>query len=320
MSKESMLVTGAGGFIGGNAVRLMSDMGHEVTANVSPNTPDTRRRELAQYGQVVSMDLTTGDVFSLIDKQELVLNFAGMDGNMRYKRDHSDEMLRVNMEVTNNILDAVSRSPLSPRVLLISSTDIYLPSDAPISESSPKIPETNMNGYQLSKVRAERAPSLNNLQKVVIVRPGPIYGPGDVLGDLNKTRFIPQMVSNALTGRPLTLWGDGKQVRTFLYVDDFLMTCLNLLKAEYYLRPVNVASSEHHTLYDVALLIKQIAGVDIDIVCVPDKDGGERTRTFDIGLLERVIGHANETAFVSGLRKTVEDIANRKKGDVDAKQ
>lgn len=320
MSKESILVTGAGGFIGGNAVRLMSDMGHEVTANVSPNTPDTRRKELEQYGQVVSMDLTTGDVFSLIDKQGLVLNFAGVDGNMRYKSDHSDRMLRVNTEVTKNILDAVSRSPLSPRVLLISSTDIYLPSDVPISESSPTILETDMNGYQLSKVMAERAPSLINFQKVVIVRPGPIYGPGDVLGDPNKTRFIPLMVSNALTGKPLALWGDGKQERTFLYIDDFLKTCLNLLNAEHYLEPVNVASSKHHTLYDVANLIRQVAGVDIDIVCMPDKDGGERTRTFDIDLLERVIGHVNETTFVSGLRKTVEDIANRKKGDVDAEQ
>ena len=201
-------VTGATGFVGGRLVDGLLEEGHKVRVLV-------RRPGGSPLGQRGGVELVQGDLGDpggLVDAlrgAERVFHCAGLVGDwLRH-----DEARRINVEGTRALLSACAASGVE-RVVHLSSLSVYgLGQHRGTDESAPL--RYSGDAYIDSKIDAERmvrvAADRDGLQ-VVVVRPGFIYGPGDL-------RFLPKLL-DALGRRQFVYVGDGSKLLNLSYVDD----------------------------------------------------------------------------------------------------
>jgi GDP-L-fucose synthase len=310
---KRILITGAAGFVGSNAVIFFHSLGAFVTGIVSPTTSQNKLeiklgKILNKVNIVRSNLLFPEDFAKLINSETTVLHFAALDGSYEYKRTHSADIFTQNMRINLNILEACSHTKVKT-LLLLGSADIYANSIKPISENDPvdfKL-ETGIDGYKLAKWTTEMAAKefhrqygLNN----ILIRPSNIYGPGDEFENDERMRFIPSVIKKILRHEPVVLWGTGNQRRVFLYVDDFLSICGSLIENNFVNMPVNIASVHTTTLKEIAEKIRTISQEDASIIIDETKPGGPNIRTYNTSLLKKNLPNISEISLEEGLKNT----------------
>jgi dTDP-glucose 4,6-dehydratase len=137
---------------------------------------------------------------------------------------------------------------------------------------------------------------------VRIVRIFNTYGPRMRADD---GRLVSNLVTQALAGRPLTVYGDGSQTRSFCYVDDLVTGILALLGADH-TGPVNLGTTDERSVLDMAQLVKELTGSSSPITFAPALTDDPAQRRPDLGLAERLIGWAPAVALDDGLAQTVD--------------
>ncbi len=120
----------------------------------------------------------------------------------------------------------------------------------------------------------------------------------------NDGRAIPAFASQALTGRPITVAGDGSQTRSIIYVDDLVEGIMRLLRSDLP-GPVNVGNPREATVLEIAETVRRLAGSSSDIVFVPRPVDDPSVRQPDISLARRELGWEPQVAFEDGLARTV---------------
>ena len=129
------------------------------------------------------------------------------------------------------------------------------------------------------------------------------YGPGLRPGD---GRAIPNFLAQALDRRPLTVYGDGSQTRSFCYVDDEVRGILALLDSDYDEGPVNIGNPDEHTILELAKTVLEVTGSDAPIVFEPLPVDDPTRRRPDTALAERVLGWRPEIPLRDGVTRTAE--------------
>ena len=117
-------------------------------------------------------------------------------------------------------------------------------------------------------------------------------------------RMVPNFVTQALSGRPLTVYGDGTQTRSVLYVDDLVEGVFGLMRSEEW-RPVNIGNPEERTVQQIAELIIGLSGSESPIVYEPLPEDDPKRRCPDIGRAREVLGWGPRVSASDGLRKTL---------------
>jgi nucleoside-diphosphate-sugar epimerase len=138
---------------------------------------------------------------------------------------------------------------------------------------------------------------------VAIARPANVYGPGDD-PDPGRGRVIPAFIRSVFEGQPIVIWGDGEQVRSFLYVEDLARGILDLAEKHAVCSPVNF-SGEAISVRGLAEMIMRIAGRTVEIRCERDKPAGAPVRVFDNSKAEQVLGFRPRVSLEEGLARTV---------------
>jgi dTDP-glucose 4,6-dehydratase len=123
-------------------------------------------------------------------------------------------------------------------------------------------------------------------------------------------RVVSNFVTQALQGRPLTIYGDGSQTRSFCFVEDEVDGLLALLASDH-TGPVNVGNDEERTVRDIAETVLKLTGSDspLDYVDLPVDDPGRRRP--DLTLARSVLGWQPSTTLEEGLTRTIEWFRNR---------
>jgi dTDP-glucose 4,6-dehydratase len=118
-------------------------------------------------------------------------------------------------------------------------------------------------------------------------------------------RAIPTFLRQALEGRPLTVFGDGSQTRSFCYVDDEIAGLIALAESGYH-DPVNIGNPTEYTLLELAQIVIEVTGSDSEIVheALPTDD--PQVRQPDITLAREVLGWEPQVELREGLRRTIE--------------
>ncbi len=118
-------------------------------------------------------------------------------------------------------------------------------------------------------------------------------------------RAIPTFLRQALSGRPLTVFGDGSQTRSFCYVADEIRGLIALAESGYH-DPVNIGNPGEYTLLELAEAVKEATGSDSEIVFAPLPVDDPKQRRPDISLARELLQWEPEVSLREGLQRTIE--------------
>ena len=134
-----------------------------------------------------------------------------------------------------------------------------------------------------------------------IIRIFNTYGPRMRIND---GRVVPAFCSQAITGQPITIFGDGKQTRSFCYVDDLVEGIVRLLNSNYN-EPVNIGNPRELSMLEFAEIIIKMTGADVPLVYEPLPENDPKTRRPNIALAQKLLGWEPKISLEEGLVKTI---------------
>lgn len=117
-------------------------------------------------------------------------------------------------------------------------------------------------------------------------------------------RAIPNFISQALKGMPLTIYGDGTQTRSFCYVDDMVEALWRLLNASV-VEPINLGNPAERTILELATTVRDLVGSDVEFVFKPLPQDDPKVRRPDVGRAKALLGWAPTVDLEDGLRETI---------------
>lgn len=265
MKSPSILVLGAGGFIGRKLVEHLSRKGYAEIHAIGHNVSHLHPIQGVNYHQTEIDDVAL--LNKLLPKCSLIFHLAcsSTPGSSVLKPVFEAES---HILPTLNFLEILQNYPRALLVYLSSGGALYgnlSNSSVFIEESVPSMP---LSYYGAGKAAIEHfITALCNQQQraAVILRPSNIYGPGQTY----KVGFgiIPTIFRNISKGEYLQVWGDGQAVRDYLYIDDFVELCdkiiRNSAKLENRIRIYNVGSQKGISLNGLCELIEQVVGLPV---------------------------------------------------------
>ena len=306
-----ILVTGGAGFIGSHVVDAYVAAGHEVT--VVDDLSTGHRENLNPAARFHQLDVTDPALVELIrDTRPAVLNLHA--AQMDVRRSVADPLFdaRVNILGTINLLDAARKANVR-RVLFVSSGGaVYGEQEAfPAPESHPTNP---VSPYGVSKRTGELYAFFYQAEyqlPFVALRYANVYGPRqDPHGEAGVVAIF---TGRMLRAEPVTVNGDGKQTRDYVYVGDVARA--NLLALESTATgPINIGTGVETDVNTLARLLLEATGSRSEVRRGPTKAGEQRRSVVDSGRAAEVLGWRPEVSLTDGLRRTVEWFRGRAGG------
>lgn len=328
MSRKKVLVCGAGGFIGGHLVNRLKAEGAWVRG------VDIKEHEFSTSAadEFILGDLTEQEVVrSILDMRfdEIYQLAADMGGAGYIFTGENDANVMHNSATINlNILQQALRTG-SKKIFYSSSACIYPsynqtdPDNPKCSEDSayPADPDSDYGWEKLFSERLYLAFGRNHGMNVKIARFHNIFGPeGTWTGGKEKApAAICRKVAETPDGGSIEVWGDGKQTRSFLYIDECLEGVSRLMESDLS-GPFNIGSEEMVTLNQLAEMAISISGKQIAIKNIPVPHTGVRGRNSDNKLIAEKLKWSPSKTLEEGLIKTYHWIAEQVKEQVVQKK
>jgi len=300
------VVTGGAGFLGSHLCDYLLERGWEVLSidNLATGTAaNLRHLEGNSRFKTVRQDVTTFiDVPGQVD---YVLHFASPASPVDYLK-LPIQTLKVGSLGTHNTLGLALAK--NAKYFLASTSECY---GDPLITPQPESYWGNVNTvgprgvYDEAKRFAEAMVMAYHRAKGLdthIVRIFNTYGPRMRLND---GRALPNFVHQALTGQPITVYGEGKQTRSFCYVSDLIDGIYKLMMSEEH-EPTNIGNPHEITILEFAERVRKLLGVSSPIIFEPLPQDDPKQRCPDISKARRLLGWEPKVNLEEGLRRTLE--------------
>jgi nucleoside-diphosphate-sugar epimerase len=312
MPNELILVTGAGGFIGGHLVDRLRAEGRRVRAvDAKPlsdwyqlfDDVDNRRLDLRDRTPCDAAAAGAGEIY----------NLACDMGGMGFIETHKAECM-ISVLINTHMLMA-SREARVQRYFFSSSACVYAadkqtrPDVAPLREEDayPAMPEDGYGWEKLFSERMCRHFCEDFGLEARIARYHNVYGPhGTYDGGREKApaAVCRKVIAAQLAGeREIEVWGDGEQTRSFMYIDDCLHGTLTLMRSDVR-EPINIGSDELVTINQLIDIVEEIAGVKLRRRYKLDAPKGVRGRCSDNTMIKAQLGWAPSIRLRDGMERT----------------
>jgi dTDP-glucose 4,6-dehydratase len=305
-----LIVTGGAGFIGSAFVRMLVSAGHHRIVNLDKLTYAGNLDNLEPIADSPNYRFVRGDITdaelidTLIDEEvpDAIVHFAA--------ESHVDRSIlspaasfETNLRGTFTLLEAVRRRKVC-RYVHVSTDEVYGSLEEPL-EADENYPLKPSSPYSASKAGSDLlALSYFTTYKspVLVTRASNNYGPYQF-----PEKLIPLMISNALEDKPLPIYGDGMQVRDWLYVDDHCRAVLSVLQKGREGEVYNVGGSRALPNREVVHMILKATGKPESLIrTVTDRPGHDRRYALTSAKLERETGWSAQVPFEEGLQSTVD--------------
>lgn len=306
-----VLVTGAGGFLGGYLVARLLEQGHDVLA-VSRRPPERWAQwHRAAVCRQANLD-DAGDCYLAVPGIERIYHLAAAIGGIGFIESHHADCAG-SVVSSANLLRAAARADVR-RFLFPSSACVYPDTgaaDAPPLLEADVQPYAPRGGYGWQKLFTEQMCGFFAQQyglEVRIARLGTVYGPLSPIGAHEKAPIaICRKVIEAMRDGhdSIEIWGDGEQTRSFLFVTDAITALLALMDSDVDV-PVNVDSAERVSINRLVDLVLEMAGPTVRLGrrYLPDRPQGVRGRICDTVLARHALGWREHTTLAQGLEMT----------------
>jgi dTDP-glucose 4,6-dehydratase len=293
-----LLVTGAAGFIGSTFVHLLR-ADHDIVV-LDKLTYAGRRENLPDDVELVVGAIEDRDlVLQLADGVDAIVNFAA---ESHVDRSIADQhaFARTHVIGTGVLLDAARECGVR-RFLQVSTDEVYGSiEDGSFTESSPLDPSSPYSATKAGGDLLVSAHAHTYGIEAVICRGSNNYGPRQY-----PEKLIPLCMLNALHGDPLPVYGDGRQVRNWLFVEDFCRAILTVLERGRPGEAYNVGGPDECENINVVRRILELSGRDESLIeHVTDRPGHDRRYSLSSAKLRDELGWAAEVRFEEGLRRT----------------
>ena len=311
---KRILVTGGAGFLGTNLCRkLLNETDDYIICldNLYTGTKENiedllsnNRFEFVQHDIIEPIDINVDEIY----------NLACPASPPHYQKDHIFTLKTCFLGVMN-MLDLAKK--YNAKFLQTSTSEVYGDPDTKIKVQ----PESywgnvNCNGLRSCYDEGKRVGeslifNYNRMYgtNVKIVRIFNTYGP---YMDVNDGRVISNFITQCLTGKPITIYGDGHQTRSICYVDDLIEAIVRMMHSEDgFVGSVNIGNQEEYTVKELAEWIKELTNSESEIVyCEAPKDDPMQ-RCPDISLAKKKLNWAPSVSSHDGLIKTIEYFAKK---------
>jgi dTDP-glucose 4,6-dehydratase len=300
------IMSGAAGFIGSHFCDRLIAEGHQVLG--LDNLATGAARNLEHLRGNPSFEFRECDVCRPIvvdGPVDAVLHLASLASPKDYL-EHPIETLEVGSAGTRTLLELARQK--QARFLLTSTSECY---GDPLVHPQVETYWGNVNPvgirscYDESKRYAEALTmAFNRVYKLRtnIARIFNTYGPRMKLND---GRVVPAFIDQALQGKPMSVFGDGSQTRSFCYVQDLVDGLYRLAFSEERF-PVNLGNPQEMTILEFAERIRRLTGAKAQLEFKPLPEDDPKKRQPDISKAKRVLGWEPKVALEDGLRQTIE--------------
>ena len=238
--KKKILITGAGGFIGSHLVSRFLKNGYKVDALIKYNSKnslgwleDFKHKNL----KIILGDITDAELLNtIVAKNDYIINLAALIG-IPYSYSAVESYYNVNVKGVINLLNSAKKFNIK-KILLTSTSEVY--GSAIYTPMDEEHPLHGQSPYSASKIAADSLAISFQLSfglPIIIARPFNNYGPRQHL-----EKLIPRFICSILNKKTLTIHGNGKASRDYIYVED---TCDALLKV------INTKKKIYHEVFNI---------------------------------------------------------------------
>jgi dTDP-glucose 4,6-dehydratase len=301
------LVTGGAGFVGSHLCDELLARGHRVVCVDNLETGSLANIEhIRDRDRFVHLNLDITDAYHVEEDVDFVYHLASPASPIDYLR-LPLHTLKVGSHGTHHTLGLAKHK--RARFLLASTSEVYGdPQVHPQREDywGHVNPIGPRGVYDEAKRYAEALTMAYHRQQGVdtaIVRIFNTYGSRMRPHD---GRAIPTFLRQALANRPLTVFGDGSQTRSFCFVSDEIRGIIALAESGYH-EPVNIGNPDEYTLLELAETVKEVTAATSEIVFEALPVDDPKQRRPDISLARELLGWAPEVSLRDGLLRTIEE-------------
>ncbi|HUC39113.1 MAG TPA: NAD-dependent epimerase/dehydratase family protein [Candidatus Acidoferrum sp.] len=307
---KRILVTGAGGFVGGHLARELHRQGNFVRA---VDVKWDGFIDNPYYSESMTLDLREPEnAIKAVGGMDYVFDLAANVGGMAWITKIAAEIMRDNQRININLLEACRKNDVE-RVFFSSSACVY-PYTLQETTDSPKLKESDVApynpdtfyGWEKLLMEKECEAYANDYGLVTrIARFHTIYGEGSAHDGVRDKvpSALCRKVIQASDGGSIEIWGDGKQTRSFLYVSDCVEGVISLM-ASNCKEPLNIGSDKLITIDALADMVIGMSGKKLNKRYDLTKPQGVRGRCADITLAKKILGWTPKIPLEEGMSRT----------------
>jgi UDP-glucuronate decarboxylase len=306
-----VLVTGGAGFLGSHLTERLLAEGHE--AIVLDNFYTGNKQNLVEFAESKQLEIIRGDVTQTLNFEvDAIMNLACPASPVHYQK-FPVQTTRTSVLGAINVLDLATR--LDIPVFQASTSEVY--GDPTIN---PQVEEywgnVNPIGIRACYDEGKRAAETLFMDyqrqfgtKIKIVRIFNTYGPRMNLDD---GRVVSNFIVQALRNKPITIYGDGSQTRSFCYVSDLISAFIEMMKTKDSVTgPINLGNPNENSMLQLAETIIKLTNSNSKITFEDLPQDDPKVRQPDITKAKEMLGWAPEINLEDGLKLTIEDFSSR---------
>jgi GDP-D-mannose 3',5'-epimerase len=319
---DRILVTGGGGFIGSHLAKRLHEQGHYV--RVADVKFDNYIKE-KYYDEKLQIDLRIWDNCLAATKNiDKVYNLAANMGGIGFITEVAADVMKDNVLINTHMLEADRQNGVK-RFLFSSSACVYptyrqTNSNVTGLKEEDAYPADPDNFYGWEKLYTEKtceAYQRDYKMDIRILRYHNIYGPeGTYKGGREKSpAALCRKVAEATDPGEIEIWGDGKQTRSYCYIDDCIDGTISLMESDYN-KPLNIGSERLVSINGMADIIAEISGKTLKKKYDLSAPQGVRGRNADLTLTRKVLGWEPKVSLEEGLARTYKWISAQMQSQV----
>lgn len=305
---KRVLVTGGSGFVGSNLIERLLDLGADLTATLHNKEAVIHDNRITY----LTCDLRKPeDCRQAVQNIDYVFMCAANTSGAEVMATTPLVHLTPNILMNVNMLEASYDAGVD-KFLFMSSNTVYPLTDFAVKEGD--VTNEFYKSYHIvawmkrfTEIVCDMySTKIQNPMKTVVVRPGNIYGPRDKF-DWKKSKVIPALIRRAVERHsPFVVWGEGMDLKDFLYIDDYIDGMLSAMEKLEEFQPVNIASGRPVRIREVLSTILQASHYEDAIV---EYDTTKPTmipkRLIDISLAKDKLGWEPRISLQDGIKRTV---------------
>ncbi len=304
-----ILVTGGCGFIGSNFIRYVLKNSDYEIVNLDKLTYAGNLKNLVDLQDDPRYKFYKGDICNyelvafIVEKERIdsIINFAA-ESHVDRSILSSQEFIRTNVTGTNILLEVARQFELK-KFLQISTDEVYgsLGPEGKFTEETPLSPNSPYSSSKASADLLVKAYHHTYGIPVLITRCSNNYGPYQF-----PEKLIPLMIINALNNKPLPVYGDGMNVRDWIYVEDHCEAILKVFENGRIGELYNIgAENEKPNIEIVKLILKELGKDDSLITFVKDRPGHDRRYAIDATKIKTELGWKPAHTFKTAIKETI---------------